>query len=66
MCFIKTILNLYRLLPTWACVFSLDNASKTIVLDKCTRKQESGFKLFSYLILTYKEYCNLLVFNAVH
>lgn len=67
--FIKTILNLYRLLPAWACVVSLDNASKTIVLEemdywgKCMRKQESCFKLFSYLVLTYKEYRNLLVFR---
>lgn len=42
MCFIKTILNLYRLLPAWACVVSLDNASKTMVQEemdywgKCT------------------------------
>lgn len=67
--FFKTILNMYRLLPAWACVVSLDNASKAIILEemdywgKCMRKQENSFKLFSYLILTYKEYRNLLVFR---
>lgn len=65
----KTILNMYRLLPAWVCVVSLGNEPKNMVLEemdywgKCTRKQERGFKLFSYLILTYKEYRSLLIFR---
>lgn len=67
---IKTILNLYRLVPAWICLNSLNSVSKDMLIEemnywgKCTQKNEKGFKLFSYLMLTYKEYRSLLVFRV--
>lgn len=69
MFWIKTILNLFRLVPVWICVKSMNGEAGDIVTEemdywgKCTQKKEKGFKLFSHLILTYKEYRNLLIFR---
>lgn len=67
---IKIILNLYRLVPAWICVNSLSSCRKDMLIEemnywgKCTRRDENGFNLFSNLILTYKEYRNLLIFRV--
>lgn len=61
------ILNLWRLLPAYLCVFSTPVAVKEIILEdiwhwgKCAKRVEKKqFDLFSGLMLELKEFRNLL------
>lgn len=62
------ILNLWRLLPAYLCVFSTPVAVKEIILEdiwhwgKCAKRVEKKqFDLFSGLMLELKEFRNLLL-----
>ena len=67
---ILQILNLWRLLPAYLCVYSSSKKVKDIIFDelmhwkKCDqRKEHFRFDVFSALMLTRKEYRTLLQYR---
>lgn len=67
---ILQILNLWRLLPAYLCVYSSSKKVKDIIFDelmhwkKCDqRKEQLRFDVFSALMLTRKEYRTLLQYR---